>query len=164
LNVRNILELDSFTQLEKELLKAGMRSYVDIPLIVRGELMGILCLASNRPKAFDEKLQFIKEISDQLAIALHDAELFEMRIKSVERIEKNIEEFAILVDHIKNPLAIISGIAELEIENEKVRETIHNAVRKIEDVVSRLDKGWLESEEIREFLRSSREDNFPMNY
>ncbi|RLI84523.1 hypothetical protein DRP07_00830 [Archaeoglobales archaeon] len=158
LNVGNILELEDITNLERELLKVGMRSYVHVPLIVRGELIGILCPASKKSKTFDEKLQFIKEISDQLAIALHEAKLFEMRIKALERIEKNIEEFAILVDHIRNPLAIISGTAELEIEDENVRKVITDAVGKIEKVVSRLDKGWLESEKIREFLRVSRED------
>ncbi len=158
LNVGDILELEDVTNIEKELLKAGMRSYVDVPLIVRGELMGILCLASRRSKAFDEKLQFIKEVSDQLAIALHEAKLFEMRIRSLEQIEKNIEEFAILVDHIRNPLAIISGIVELKIENENIRKIIYGAVKKIEDVVRRLDKGWLESEEMRKFLRTSRKN------
>ncbi len=156
LNVRDILKLEDMTDIEKELLKAGMRSYVDVPLIVRGEVMGILCLASNRPNAFDEKLQFIKEVSDQLAIALHEAKLFEMKMRSIEQIEKNIEEFAILVDHIRNPLAVISGVAELEIENENIRKIIDDAIKKIEDVVKRLDQGWLESEEIREFLRASK--------
>jgi PAS domain S-box-containing protein len=151
--VNNLLDLERLTDFEKELLKGGIRAYVHVPLIVREELMGILCLAAKKPKAFDEKLQFIVEISDQLAIALHEAKLFEIRVRSLERLEKNIEEFAILVDHIRNPLAIITGTAELRIEDEKVKEVIYDAVKKIEDVVSRLDKGWLESEQIRDFLK-----------
>jgi GAF domain-containing protein len=153
LYVNNLLDLERLNSFEKELLKGGMRTYVHVPLIVRNELIGILCLAARKPSAFDEKLQFIMEISDQLAIALHEAKLFEIRVKSLERLEKNIEEFAILVDRIRNPLAIIAGTAELGIKDEKVKGAIDDAVKKIEDVVSRLDRGWLESEQIRDFLR-----------
>ena len=71
----------------------------------------------------------------------------------MERLEKNIEEYAILVDHIRNPLAIITGTAELEISNEDVKRTIDDAARRIEEVVERHDRGWLESEQIRNFLR-----------
>jgi PAS domain S-box-containing protein len=152
LNVGNILQLDYLTQTERELLKLGMRSYVYAPLTVRGELIGIIYLSSKKQRAFDEKLQFIREVSDQLAIALQEARLFEMRIKSLKRIEKNIEEFAILVDHIRNPLAIISGTVEVKIPDEEVRRIIRECVEKIEEVVSRLDRGWLESEDVRKFL------------
>jgi|GEM_PF-6404018 hypothetical protein len=75
-----------------------------------------------------------------------------MRIKSLERIEKNIEEFAILVDHIRNPLTIIAGTAELQIDDEVVLNIIKDSINEIEDVIRRLDKGWLESENVRKFL------------
>jgi transcriptional regulator with GAF, ATPase, and Fis domain len=154
--VRNLLDLEHHTELEMGLLRGGMRSYVHVPLVVRRELVGVLCLAAGKSSAFDGKLKFIKEISDQLAIAFHEAELFEMKVRSLKRLEKNVEEFAILVDHIRNPLSIISGTIELEIEDENVREVIDEAVKKIEDVVSRLDRGWLESEQIRDFLKKPR--------
>lgn len=69
-----------------------MRSHAHIPLIVKGEFIGVLCLTSKKPKRFVEKFDFIKEISNQLAIALHEAKFSEMRKKAIEQIEHNIEQ------------------------------------------------------------------------
>jgi PAS domain S-box-containing protein len=147
----NLLNLNEFTDLEREFLKVGIRSYMHVPLIVRDEFIGILCLSSRKIKAFDEKLEFIEGTSAQLALALHEARLFEMRKRAFEQIEKNIEEFAILVDHIRNPLAIIHGIAETKVDD-KDRIIIFNQIEKILETIKRLDEGWLESEDIRKFL------------
>ncbi len=85
-------------------------------------------------------------------------ELEKAKLKAFEQIERNIENYAILVDQIRNPLAIISGITEMKLDGKnrelrELREVIMDAVKRIEDVVSKLDKGWLESETIRDFLR-----------
>ncbi|RLI74360.1 hypothetical protein DRO97_06015 [Archaeoglobales archaeon] len=156
--VENILELDELTEIEKELLKAGMRSHIHIPLIVRDEFIGILCLTSKKPKGFDEKIDFMKEISDQLAIALHEARLSEMRKKAIEQIDHNIEQLAILVDHIRNPLASIVALAEMHVEDKEIADKILKQAERIEDVIEKLDKSWLESDKVREFLKRSYKD------
>ena len=68
-----------------------------------------------------------------------------------EQIEKNIEQFAILGDHIRNPMQVIVGLADLEggPNNEKIQ---HQA-REIDRTISQLDRGWIESEKIREFVK-----------
>jgi PAS domain S-box-containing protein len=155
--IDDILDLRELTDLEKELLKAGLRSYIMVPLIVKDVLIGILALSSKKPRAFDEKLDFLKEISNQLAIALHEARLFEMKKKAFEQIDQNIEQFAILVDHLRNPLAAISGYTELYIVDEGKSIKIQEQIKRIEKVIKKLERGWLESEDIREFLRRSYE-------
>jgi|GEM_PF-947060 PAS domain S-box-containing protein len=153
--IDNLLELNDFAEPEKFMLKAGIRSYIQIPLRVRGEIMGILLLTSKKIGTFERVSEFLKEISDQLAIALQEARLFDMRIESIRQIERNIEQFAVLVDHIRNPLAAIAGITETEIKDRKVAEKIQNQVQRINRVVEKLDKGWIQSEKIREFLKKS---------
>ena len=57
---------------------AGMRSYVLMPLLDNGPLAGSLFLGSDRPAAFSpEQIQVAREVADQLAIALRQAQLFE---------------------------------------------------------------------------------------
>lgn len=85
-------------------------------------------------------------------------ELEKAKLKAFEQIEKNIENYAILVDQIRNPLTVISGITEVMLDGKdgelrELKEIIMDAVKRIEDVVSKLDRGWLESERIRDFLR-----------
>lgn len=78
-------------------------------------------------------------------------ELEREKKRAYEQIEKNIEQFAVLGDHIRNPVQVILGIAELE--GGSFAEKIRNQVREIERTVVQLDRGWVESEKIREFIR-----------
>jgi PAS domain S-box-containing protein len=66
-------------------------------------------------------------------------------------VEENIEQFAILGDHIRNPLQAIAGYNDLQ--GGEYGEKISVQVRIINEIIDRLDEGWIRSESIREFLR-----------
>ena len=76
----------------------------------------------------------------------------EMRHQAFAQIEQNIEQFAVLGDHIRLPLQVILAAADL-MDDEQASERIRKQVWRINDIVRRLDRGWVESREIREFLR-----------
>ncbi|MBN2733923.1 MAG: PAS domain S-box protein [Methanomicrobiaceae archaeon] len=71
--------------------------------------------------------------------------------QSLQQIEKNFEQLAILNDEIRNPLQAIIGYVMLE-EFKYSYEVIDQA-NVINKLVNRLDQRWLESEKIRDFLR-----------
>jgi PAS domain S-box-containing protein len=75
----------------------------------------------------------------------------EIKSRAYGQIEKNIEQFAVLGDHIRHPLQVILGMSEL-IEDERAHR-ITDEVRKINTIIRDLDNGWLESKKIREYLR-----------
>lgn len=75
-----------------------------------------------------------------------------LRMQAFEQIEQNIEQFAILADHIRLPLQVILGMADL-IADEPASEKIREQVERINGIVKQLDNGWVKSREIREFLR-----------
>ncbi|WP_292520604.1 PAS domain S-box protein [Methanoculleus sp.] len=75
-----------------------------------------------------------------------------LRLQAFEQIEQNIEQFAVLADHIRLPLQVILGMADL-IEDGPASERIREQVKRINGIVKQLDEGWVESREIREFLR-----------
>ncbi len=61
------------------LIKAGIRSYVRIPLISSGKLLGSFSLYAKRPHAFlVQELDIAKELSSQLAIVIENARLLEV--------------------------------------------------------------------------------------
>jgi len=66
------------------------------------------------------------------------------------QIEKNMEQFQILNDEIRNPLSLIS--AHVSIDEPPSGPQILDAVKKIDDLVTQLDKGWIESNKVRSFL------------
>lgn len=127
----------------------NMNAYV-FPLLHRGKLVGVLALYSDF-KISNEEVRLLQMLADDTAFAIETIELEKAREQSLKQIEKNIEQFAILVDRIRNPLAIIVGIADLygDVEKSKILEN----VRRIEEIIERLEKGWLESEEVRSLLR-----------
>lgn len=71
--------------------------------------------------------------------------------KALEQIEKNIEQFAILGDHIRNPLAVIVGLSSLT--GEEVSGKILTQAKEIDRIVTQLDMGWIESENVRNFIK-----------
>jgi two-component system, response regulator PdtaR len=74
----------------------------------------------------------------------------EIEKKGIKQIEQNMEQFQILNDKIRNPLAIIISIASLE-ETEESKIIIEQA-NLIDNIISQLDQGWIKSESIRAFL------------
>jgi PAS domain S-box-containing protein len=71
--------------------------------------------------------------------------------KALEQIEKNIEQFAILGDHIRNPLAVIVGLSSMAPGD--ITEKIILQAREIDRIVTQLDMGWIESEKVRDFIK-----------
>jgi PAS domain S-box-containing protein len=89
-----------------------------------------------------------------LAVARDITERIERQKKEAEafrQIEKNMEQFAILNDHIRNPLQVILGLAVLY--DKGVGDRIAAEVREVDALVKNLDRGWLQSEKIRAVLR-----------
>ncbi|RXE57056.1 hypothetical protein ABH15_02685 [Methanoculleus taiwanensis] len=75
-----------------------------------------------------------------------------VRKRAFEQIEQNMEQFAILGDHVRHPLQVIMARADL-MDDEKTAASIREQVRRINALVKQLDEGWVESRAIREFLR-----------
>ncbi len=138
----------------------GLKRYA-FPLYTDGSMIGGLVVYSENELPTDE-LELLQTLAKDLAFAIKSIEIEQEKIEAIKQIEKNIENYAILIDHIRNPLAIISGIAETKLEDgeniEEVKEIILKAVSRIEDVIKRLDEGCLESEEIRSFIMGEVKD------
>ncbi|MCM2465407.1 PAS domain S-box protein [Methanoculleus oceani] len=76
------------------------------------------------------------------------------RMEAYRQIERNIEQFAVLTDHIRNPLQVVQGMADL-IDDPRA-EKIQEQVRQIKAILRQLDEGWVESEKVREYLERYR--------
>lgn len=92
----------------------------------------------------------------QLAVISADVterrEVEKIRREAYGRIERNIEQFAILADHVRQPLQVLLARADL-MDDEEAAEKVREQVRRINGYIKDLDRGWIESRKIREFLR-----------
>jgi PAS domain S-box-containing protein len=88
-------------------------------------------------------IQISRDISDRVKIR-------QLQMNAFEQINRNIEQFAILNDRIRNPLSVILTLASFSETPESTR--IAEQVHIIDSLVDELDKGFIESEKVRKFL------------
>jgi sensor domain CHASE-containing protein len=147
--------------------KAGVRHH-EMRLVVSGqdEVLAISRDITDRKQAEDEleryrarleelvaaRTQELLRTNEQLRQEIFQRQLIEaQKREAYEQVEKNIEQFAILGDHIRNPLAVIVGLADLSGGDVSVK--ILDQAKVIDGIIDQLDRGWIESEKVREFLR-----------
>jgi len=80
-----------------------------------------------------------------------------LRQQAFEQIERNIEQFAVLGDHIRQPLQVTLGRADL-LDDAETAAIIREQVERINEHIRQLDRGWVESRMIRKFLRRHERD------
>lgn len=73
--------------------------------------------------------------------------------RSQRQLDENLEYFAHLVDHIRNPLTILSGFVQVETGNEKLKERLLRQIDRIEELIKQLDQGWMDTEDTRKFMK-----------
>lgn len=120
------------TPLQQALIEVGIRSFVILPLYVRGELLGTLHLESRHPGAFSEaSVTMAAEAAALLALAMQQARLYEMaqqelverkqaeaalreRTEELETRNAELDAFAHTVAHdLKSPLTGLIGFTDL---------------------------------------------------
>ncbi|MDY1591252.1 MAG: PAS domain S-box protein [Methanofastidiosum sp.] len=75
------------------------------------------------------------------------------RKKALVQIENNIEKFAHLIDHIRNPLAILSTFVHVKISEPEIKQNLLTQIDRIDEVIKQLDEGWMNTEDTRKFLK-----------
>lgn len=89
------------------LRKHGIVSYLRVPLVAKGEVLGVLTFFTKEQHDFSsEEAKFLSAIAAQAAIAIHNSELYEEMVKANQ--VKN--EFLSLMSHeLRTPLNVIAG-------------------------------------------------------
>ena len=126
--------------------------------IMRKGVMKSIRLPSSKEKTL--KLDYFPwrddagEIRGVIGFGLDITEQVQMdQIKGhvYQQIEKNIEQFAILNDHIRNPLSVIVMLTEMDAGSHC--QQILERSKEIDSIINRIDNGWIESVKIRDFLK-----------
>ncbi len=86
-----------------------------------------------------------RDITDQI-------EMEQFKKDAFGQIEKNIEQFAILGDHLRNPLTVIIGLCDI-LEDRTIAAKILARAKEIDELITRIDLGWIESEKVRNIIK-----------
>lgn len=134
-----------------------LRSLVAVPLIVSGQMLGVLSAYSDRPRAFDqEAVQLLEAFGAQASTAMHNANLYEEAQRGreaaererqrLQELEQMKDEFLSTAAHeLRTPLTTIrmsAGLAHEQLlqlaESEGLDLRLADLVGLIEDGSARL--------------------------
>ncbi len=81
-------DVDHAHVLNPLLRKKGIKSMFGVPLVVEGEVRGVMHVGSLHPRAFaEDEVQLLQLVGDRAALAIEHARLFEAERSARERIE-----------------------------------------------------------------------------
>jgi PAS domain S-box-containing protein len=98
----------------------------------------------------DHETVRIGQVAQEIAFVIHYLRTKEREQRAYDQITKNLEQLAILNDHVRNPLQGIIGYASMG-EGELFTKIIKLSTT-INSIVTKLDEGYLESKKIRDFM------------
>jgi PAS domain S-box-containing protein len=154
--VHDLDALDDVRDVPAKLQKEGVRSYLSVPMIVEDELIGVVNVGAAEPGAFTAHFQeIVREVADQLAIAIRQARLMEQVQRHSERMEQRVKErteelesFTYSVSHdLRTPLRAVDGFArmllesraeQLDAEGRRMLEVIHENAQKMGQLIEDL--------------------------
>ena len=161
-----------------ELVRAiGTRSAVVVPLVARGQTIGVFTLGSSTPGRYGRAdLELAQEVARRAASAIDNARLY----REIQRADQRKSEFIGILSHeIRNPLAPIrTGIQLLRRApadspvaaraHEIIERQVAHLTRLVDDLldVTRISRGKIELHrtrtDLREVLRATCDDLHPL--
>lgn len=106
----NLGEARQFKE-DEALLQAGIRSCVRLPLISKGQVIGVLCMANAKPHTYGEReLDLLVPLGEQLAIAIENARLYETA-KTAMAAMRGVQDTLIETERLRAMGQMASGVA-----------------------------------------------------
>ncbi len=113
--MEDILSLESFPPAIRVLKAIGIRSYVSAPLIVEGELIGSLNVGADTLGAFrSEHIEIVREVANQLAIALQQTRLRRQVERHAAELEQRVADRTRELQTLYDVTAIAGESQDLE--------------------------------------------------
>lgn len=142
----------------------GLISYLGVPLIAKDEVLGDISIFTKEEHRFTgEEVKFLSTLAGQVAIAIHNAQLYEdlkQQAVELERANSVKSEFLSVMSHeLRTPLNVVMGytgmmqdrmLGEINEEQERVlRKVVRHSSDLLSMITSILDVTSLEAQMVK---------------
>ncbi len=121
-----------------------------------GGISGQVVIYTGGLEIGDDEMDVLRTMANNLGMYLESRNLEMKREIAYRYMLEAMDNFAILVDRIRNPLAVIMALTEVEIEDEELREKIISNVEKVQEITKRVDELWNKAEKMRDIFKGKR--------
>jgi PAS domain S-box-containing protein len=116
--ISDLASLASRSIVEQQLLEAGIRSYVSLPIFAQETFIGSLSLGTDYPAAYDqEQIQIAREVADLLGIATRQAQLHNKLVQTNAELRAALQTKDQMIQNVshelRTPLSIMYSHSEL---------------------------------------------------
>ena len=113
--VRNLTGLENVSGALQTLKNSGLRSFINVPLLADGELIGVLNVSSIEEAAFGhEAIEIAQEVASTLAVVLRQAQLRERVERHANELEDRVALRTADLERSENRLsAILNALPDL---------------------------------------------------
>ena len=122
---------------DQSLIYAGSRSQFTVPLVFKGEVLGVLHLESRRPTHFNTDMRaFVIHVANRATIAFRNADLY-TRTYNAEQLKSDMIRMA--AHDLRNPLnAVINGVFLLKRLRDQMPEVATRAIENVEGAANQM--------------------------
>jgi len=98
--------------------KHGLISYLAVPLLTQGEVLGVLVFLTREPHQFTEdEIMFLYTLAGQTGMAIHNCQLYAQTKKQAEELEEASKlqaDFTAMIAHdLRSPLINVIAVGEM---------------------------------------------------
>ncbi len=121
-------------------------------LMIKAPRRAALVLNLGEDTLTDDEIKTILTSMDHFGEYITTRRLESKREMAYQYITNVMSDFAMLVDRIRNPLATIMATAEVEIEDDRLRDKIVSKVEEIQEITRKIDELWNRAEVMKKQL------------
>jgi len=119
----------------RALRATGLTSLIAVPLLMRGELLGVLMFGSSNPDRIyrQDDLRWAEPLADRSAVAIENARLYRA---SVEATQHRDQVLGVVAHDLRNPLSTI--LMQTAARSRKSNEVVHRAATRMNRLIQDL--------------------------
>jgi signal transduction histidine kinase len=147
--------------------RQGLVSYLGVPLVVKGKVLGVLVFLTREEHRFtDEEIQFLSILAGQAAMAIHNSQLYEQTKRQAvhnSRLLEQVSHKTEQLEEVNHQLSALCLVATVVNQTLEMNLTLRNSMHKVLEIFN-LDAGriYIFDQETKE-LRLAAQEGFPQN-